>query len=154
MKNSISLFLFIIVMACQVSTKPQNTSSNWIQLFNGKDLSDWKIKIAGHPLQDNYGNTFRVENGVIKVSYDAYDNFNNAFGHMFYKQPFSYYLLRIEYRFTGEQANGGPGWAFRNSGAMLHSQVPETMQINQDFPISIEGQFLGGNGKDERTTAN
>ena len=154
MKNSVHFFLFIIVMACQVSSKPQNISSNWIQLFNGKDLSEWKVKITGHPLQDNYGNTFRVENGVIKVSYDAYDNFNNAFGHMFYKQPFSYYLLRIEYRFTGEQANGGPGWAFRNSGAMLHSQVPETMQINQDFPISIEGQFLGGNGKDERTTAN
>jgi hypothetical protein len=88
------------------------------------------------------------------VRYDSYEDFGNQYGHIFYKEPFSYYLLQVEYRFIGEQAPGGEGWAYRNSGAMLHSQNPESMLQDQDFPISIEGQFLGGNGTDERSTCN
>jgi hypothetical protein len=126
----------------------------WIKLFNGKDLKDWRVKIAGYPLNDNYGNTFRVTDGNMKVGYEQYQKFDNRFGHIFYKQKFSHYLLAMEYRFTGEQAPEGPGWAFRNSGAMIHCQAPETIGLKQDFPISIEVQLLGGNGKDERSTAN
>ncbi|MES2732858.1 MAG: DUF1080 domain-containing protein, partial [Bacteroidota bacterium] len=105
-------------------------------------------------LGENYANTFRVTDGKLAVGYEQYDSFNDRFGHLFYKQPFSSYLLAMEYRFTGEQAKGGPGWAIRNSGAMIHGQAPETMGLNQDFPISLEVQLLGGNGKDERHTAN
>ncbi|MBG9378269.1 DUF1080 domain-containing protein [Panacibacter sp. DH6] len=127
----------------------------WIQLFNGKDLNDWVIKIKDHPLNENYGNTFRVENGVLKVSYDQYNNeFKEQFGHIYYNKAFSDYLLVVEYRFTGEQIKDGPGWAIRNSGAMLHCQDPKTIATDQDFPISLEMQFLGGNGKDERSTCN
>ena len=127
---------------------------HWKQLFNGKDLNDWHPKITGYTLNDNYANTFSVENGVMKVKYDGYPSFDNKFGHIFYKKKFSYYLLGIEYRFAGEQCKNGPGWALRNSGVMLHCQAPETMLKDQDFPISLEAQFLGGNGKDPRTTAN
>lgn len=126
----------------------------WIQLFNGKDLTGWTPKIKGYELGENFGDTFRVEDGVLKVSYDQYQSFDNKFGHLFYKEPFSHYLLRVEYRFTGEQCPGGPGWAIRNSGAMLHGESPETMEKDQDFPTSIEVQFLGGNGRQERSTAN
>jgi len=49
---------------------------------------------------------------------------------------------------------GGPGWALRNSGVMFHSQSPGSMLRDQDFPISLEAQFLGGNGVDERPTSN
>jgi hypothetical protein len=126
----------------------------WIQLFNGKDLNDWTIKIKGKPLNDNYMNTFRVEDGMMKVRYEGYDQFNQQYGHIYYKKKFSAYLLNLEYRFVGEQAKGGEGWALRNSGAMLHCQAPETITLNQDFPISCEMQLLGGNGKDKRTTAN
>jgi hypothetical protein len=90
----------------------------------------------------------------MQVNYSHYEEFSDRFGHIFYKQPFSSYLLAMEYRFTGDQAKGGPGWAFRNSGAMIHCQSPESMGLHQDFPISIEVQLLGGNGKDERHTAN
>jgi len=144
----------LILICCGNHSQKENISGNWIQLFNGKDLNDWKVKITGYPLNDNYGNTFRVENGILKVSYDAYSAFDEKFGHLFYREKYSYYLLGIEYRFVNDQAPGGPGWATRNSGAMLHSQDPGTMMLNQDFPISIEVQLLGGNRKDERTTAN
>ena len=129
-------------------------AENWIQLFNGKDLKDWAVKINGYDLNDNFGNTFRVENGIMKVSYDRYDKFNNRFGHIFYKRKFSRYRIRVEYRFVGEQAAGGPSWALRNSGIMIHCQPPETMGKNQDFPISIEVQLLGGSGTGKRSTAN
>ncbi|MFH0842950.1 MAG: DUF1080 domain-containing protein [Bacteroidota bacterium] len=126
----------------------------WIQLFNGKDFTGWDIKIKGSLLNVNYKNTFRVEDGVLKVSYDEYEKFNNEFGHIFYNRPFSSYKLRIEYRFTGDQVTGGPSWAFRNSGVMLHSQSAASMNIDQDFPVSLEAQFLGGDGVSERTTGN
>ena len=130
------------------------SKDGWIQLFNGKDLKNWDVKIKGHPLNENFGNTFRVQDGKLTVSYDQYTDWNEQYGHIFYKQKFSAYLLVMEYRFTGDQVKGGAGWAHRNSGAMLHSQLASTMKIEQDFPISLEEQLLGGDGKNERNTGN
>jgi hypothetical protein len=130
----------------------------WIQLFNGKDLTGWTPKFAKHDLGTNLHDTFRVEDGLLKVRYDKWTSFAGEFGHLFYKDRFSYYLIAAEYRFVGEQlssAGPGLGWAVRNNGLMLHSQAPETMVRDQDFPISIEVQLLGGPGNGtERTTAN
>jgi hypothetical protein len=134
--------------------KDEESGEKWIQLFNGKDLTGWTPKIRYHELGDNFGDTFRVENGVLKVSYDKYDQFGEKFGHLFYKDTFSHYRIRVEYRFVGEQCPGGPGWATRNSGIMVHGESPETMSKDQDFPASIEVQLLGGLGKGKRTTAN
>lgn len=161
MKNLPVLLLLMILMACGTNSSETTGSvteaqepGEWIQLFNGEDMDDWKVKISKHELDDNFANTFRVEDGVMKVSYDGYEDFDRKYGHIFYKDPFSAYKLRVEYRFVGEQAPGGEGWAFRNSGAMLHGQSPESMMKDQDFPISIEGQLLGGDGTNERTTSN
>jgi hypothetical protein len=126
----------------------------WVSLFNGQDLTGWTPKIKGYELGNNFGDTFRVEDGLMKVSYDQYKQFDRKYGHIFYKDKFSHYRLRVEYRFVGEQCPGGEGWATRNSGVMLHCQPPETMDKDQDFPVSIEVQFLGGLGKGTRTTGN
>lgn len=155
MKKLLYGFLLLLtVSACAQKSAKTNEAGKWIQLFNGKDLKDWDIKIASHDLNDNFGNTFRVEDGLLKIRYDQYSNFNEQYGHIFYKRPFSAYLLVLEYRFVGEQVPGGPGWAIRNNGAMLHCQPAASMLKDQDFPISLEMQLLGGNGKDPRTTAN
>jgi hypothetical protein len=148
------LLLFFILIIFVSTSSGHKSAPKWLSLFNGKDLSGWKVKIRNHALEDNFANTFSASNGSMKVNYNGYDNFNEQFGHIYYKEKFSHYLLSIEYRFVGEQAKGGPAWAIRNSGVMVHSQAPETVTLNQDFPISIEVQFLGGNGKDERHTAN
>jgi hypothetical protein len=126
----------------------------WVQLFNGKNLEGWTPKITGFPVGTNYVDTFRVEQGILKVSYAGYTNFGGRFGHLFWKNPLTNYVLRIEYRFVGEQVPGGPGWAFRNSGVMIHSESPTQMELKQDFPTSIEVQLLGGTGSGERTTLN
>jgi hypothetical protein len=155
MKNSFPLILLafcLLSFSCQKIN--QSESTEWKELFNGKDLKDWTIKIRTHELGDNFANTFRVEDGMMKVRYDGYDTFNQQYGHIYYNQPYGYYLLQVQYRFMGEQATGGEGWALRNSGAMLHCQDPKTILKDQDFPISVEAQFLGGNGTDPRTTCN
>lgn len=127
----------------------------WMPLFNGKDLEGWTPKIRGYDLGDNFGKTFRVVDGVIQVNYDGYDGkFNERFGHLFYKTPFTSYSLRLEYRFTGEQISDGPGWAWRNSGVMILGQDPKTMTKDQSFPVSAEVQFLGGPKEGERHTGN
>jgi hypothetical protein len=118
--------------------------NKWIELFNGKDTKDWMVKINHHEVGDNFGNTFRIEDNIIKVRYDQYKDFDNQFGHLYYKTPYSYYHLVVEYRFVGEFFKSAPGYALRNSGVMLHSQDPRTMRKDQDWPISVELQFLGG----------
>lgn len=148
--RSIFLLLFstAILAACSAASDPD--AEEWIDLFNGENLEGWDIKISGYELNDNFNNTFRVEDGLMKVRYDQYDHFNGEFGHLFYHKPFSYYRLQVEYRFYGEQAEGGPGWAFMNNGIMFHSQSAESMELDQDFPVSIEFQLLGSDGSSER----
>ncbi len=146
------LFLSIVLFSSCAQTEPKTSSDTeeWIDLFNGNNLDGWDLKITGYELNENFGNTFRVEDGLMKVRYDEYETFENRYGHIFYEQPFSYYRLEVEYRFVGEQTEGGAGWAFRNNGIMFHSQPAQTMNLDQDFPVSIEFQLVGGDGENDR----
>jgi hypothetical protein len=145
------------VLPCTVSCAAEQkntTEAKWISLFNGKDLAGWTPKFTGSDLGVNYRNTFRVQDDLLTVSYDQWDKFSGEFGHLFYKDSFSHYRLRAEYRFIGQQVPNGPGWAFRNNGLMIHCQPPATMARDQQFPVSIEVQLLGGADTGERSTAN
>lgn len=155
-KRILVLALLLVWPACQSEETDliDPDEEEWIQLFNGKDLSGWDVKFTGFELNENYRNTVRVEDGFLTVSYDEWNGFDGEFGHVFYQTPYSHYRLRAEYRFIGEQAPGGPSWAFRNNGLMLHSQSAQSMGVDQDFPISIELQLLGGDGENERSNAN
>ncbi len=159
MKYYIKFFFFAAIIPafinCKSTQKKEAHANEWVQLFNGVDLTNWQIKIKGYPLGENICNTFRVENGALQVNYDRYNEFDKTFGHIFYKTPYSSYILKLQYRFIGNQIKGGEGWAERNSGVMIHSQSPQSMNIDQDFPVSIEVQLLGGLNKGEkRSTAN
>jgi Domain of Unknown Function (DUF1080) len=156
--NSLN-FAVAIVLVSSITAFGQKRADReeWVDLFNGKNLDGWIVRIAGHDLGGNYGDTFRMENGVIKVSYDKYTDFGARFSHLFYRQKLSHYRLSLGYRFVGEQMKGGPGYARLNSGVMIHSQAPETIRKEQDWPISVEAQFLGNDPsryKDERHTMN
>ncbi|QJW97649.1 3-keto-disaccharide hydrolase [Frigoriglobus tundricola] len=148
------LVAFVALPQPVPAADPKDKDGDWVPLFNGKNLDGWTPKITGYELGDNYADTFRVEDGVLKVGYDKYKAFDGKFGHLFYKDKFSHYRLRVEYRFVGDQCKGGPGWATRNSGVMFHCQDPKTMRKDQEFPVSIEFQLLGGLGKGKRSTAN
>ena len=149
----LSVISITFLASCNGTKK--TSRPEWVQLFNGKDLTGWTPKITGYEVGDNFGNTFRVEDGMIRVRYDGgYDSFDDRFGHLFYDDQFSHYRLRVEYRFVGEQCPGAPEWAYRNSGIMIHGQTPESMDKGQDFPTSIEVQLLGSDSVVERTNMN
>jgi hypothetical protein len=146
----LGLALAAVWLACGAAAAADAKAEKWVSLFNGKDLTGWTPKFTGYAAGENPFHTFRVENGNLAVSYDGYTEFGDRFGHLFYKERLSHYVLALEYRFFGEQVKGGPGYAKLNSGVMVHSQAPESILKEQDWPISVEAQFLAG----ERTTMN
>ncbi len=144
----------LTVIVCGASVAAQADESGWHSLFNGRNLDGWTIKIARHPLDENYAETFRVEDGIIKVSYDRYGKFEERFGHLYTNQPYSRYILRLEYRITGQAVADAPSWARLNSGVMIHSQSPLSMELNQSWPASMEFQFLAVGTTAGRQTGN
>ena len=138
--------MIIGVFSCTTHDNPKK--EEWIDLFNGTDLTDWTIKFANQDVNVNHLNTFRAQDSMIRIVYDQYDTFEDAYAHLYYKKPYSYYKLRFDYRFTGEQVPGGERWNVRNSGIMLHSQSAESNDYGQYFPVSIEIQLLGGLGSE------
>jgi len=141
-KKMIAGVLGLIVLSCA----PKEQKEEWVSIFNDKDLSDWVVKIHHHEVDENFGNTFRVEDGMIKVRYDQYEDFNEQFGHLYYKNPLSHFRLKFEYRFVGELQQGAPDFTLLNSGVMFHSQDPHSMPKEQNWPISVEMQLLAGLG--------
>lgn len=141
-----------LISACTVTAAPTDA---WEPIFDGQSLTGWTPKISGQALGQDEHSIFRVEAGELRVSYDGYETFGGEFGHLFFEERLSNYQLRFEYRFAPERTPGGPDWAYMNSGVMVHSQAPETLRVDQDFPISVEAQFLGkGPVQPNRTTAN
>lgn len=143
--------LFSLVCLCPARAAEE---SKWVKLFNGTDLSGWTPKITGHPLGENTHNTFRVEDGILKVSYDDYDKFGKQYGHLYTDIAYSRYIFRCEYRFEGKMMEDAPHYVNLNSGVMIHSQSPQSMGMDQEFPSSIECQFLADEGKGPRPTGN
>ena len=150
-KLIISLVVLSLLIKAHSQTKDE---PKWESIFNGKDLTGWQIKITGHGLNENYKNTFQAKDEKLIVSYDEYENFDDRFGHIFFNEKLSYYKLRLDYRFIGEQVSGAPDWAYKNSGVKFHSQPPETIPKDQKLLVAVEAQLLGGNGKDDRPTGN
>ena len=148
------LIALVVAGAFAACAQSAADRKEWVPIFNGKNLDGWTVKLAHHEVGDNFGDTFRVENGVIKVAYDKYPEFGTRFGHLFWKEKLSHYVVRVEYRFVGEQMKDGPPYAKLNSGIMIHSQAPETILKEQDWPISVEAQFIGNGATGSRPTLN
>lgn len=156
------ILLGLLLFACgekkseaksQVSdtTAKETNKQQWIALFNGKDLEGWTMKINGYALGDNFGNTFRVEDGILRIRYDQYGpEFNERFGALFFDKNLFDFRLKVEYRFVGETAPGAPEWGFRDSGVQFYGQAPSTVKLDQRFPICLEYNLHGGNGSDDR----
>ncbi len=144
-RNLLFIALPLLMSACGAS-KESRSEPDWIDLFNGKNLEGWTVKVHHHDVGVNFANTFRAEDGIIKVRYDQYGDFNDQFSHLYYEKPFSHFHLKLEYRFVGELQKGAPEYTLLNSGVMFHSQDPKTILKEQNWPISVEMQFLAGLG--------
>ena len=146
----IILSLLLLSFSYTEIEKEQKRTEKWVSLFNGKNLENWTPKIAGYKVGENFGNTFHVENGILSTRYDAYDNFKNRFGALYYNKKFGNFRLKVEYRFVGDTVAGAPSWGYRDGGIQYHCQDPASLDINQSFPVCLEYNLLGGNGRAER----
>jgi len=141
----LTLLISLLGSCAAQKSLPGQATGLWQDLFNGKDLTNWTAKVHHFESGDNHAETFRVEDGMIIVRYDKYEgDFNDRFGHLYYDEPFGYFHLKLEYRFVGELHPGAPSYTLKNSGIMFHSQDPRTMLKEQNWPISVEMQFLAG----------
>jgi hypothetical protein len=156
------IFLTLIpffFLACKSNTTSNNKEDNsktaakeWVSLFNRENLEGWQIKISGHEYNENAHETFRVEDGLLKIRYDKYENYGTQYGAIFTDKAYSDYRLKMEYRFVGDTAVGAPSWGYRDSGVQYHCQDPKTMSVEQSFPYSLELNLHGGNEDNERPT--
>lgn len=153
MKSYLFLILgLMIIFSCQNPPQDQQSqeSPQWRSLFNGENLDGWEIKINGFDLGENYQNTFRVEDSILRIVYDDYENYGTKFGALYTAEAFTNYRLKIEYRFVGDTAKGAPSWGYRDSGVQYHCQSAVSMGKDQNFPVCLEYNLHGGNGTDER----
>ena len=161
MKLNTKGFLGIVIMSFSMLSCGGDANRNmaemeeWRDLFNGENLEGWTAKFHHHEPGENYANTFRVTDGVIQVNYNDYDTFDQRYGHLFYDEPFSSFHLTIDYRFTDQWMEDAPVYTVRNSGVMFHSQSPQSLLKEQDWPFSVEYQLLARQEEGvERPTGN
>jgi hypothetical protein len=134
---------FACASAATSASKVQTPAGKWESLFDGKTLKGWTTKIVGYPAGQDPLETFRVKNGAIVINYDKYGGDMKArWAHLFYNEPFKAYRLALEYRFVGEEMLPLRRTQF-NSGLLYYSQSPQSMGLDQPYPISIEAQILG-----------
>ena len=133
-KQFAALSVIILLMTPSVTiaqveakkTKSQkNPKSEIIQLFNGKDLSNWVFQLRDPAVDAK--TVFIVQNGIIHIS-------GNPFGYMRTKDIYSDYKLHVEWRWPIEATN---------SGVFVHGQQPDTIWLK-----CIECQLQAGNAGD------
>ncbi len=148
-KNLLTVFGFSFLLLSNSILNAQQVKTGkdgWMPLVTENGLKDWIVKIHHHEVGDNYKNTFSIAGDTVKIRYDDYETFNERFGHLYYKTPFSWYHLSFEYKFASPWRTDAPSYTKLNSGIMFHSQNPNNILKEQDWPISIEMQLLAGLG--------
>jgi len=125
MRRMVCVALVLAVAGCWVAAlaaeEPAIEPKERIDLFNGKDLSNWKLHVRGDATK-----TFYVENGVVKCT-------GRPAGYMRTAKRYKNYKFVMEWRFTK------PG----NSGVLVHMSLPDRV-----WPKSIECQGMYHNQGD------
>ena len=103
----------------------RNSKIENIQLFNGKDLSNWLFYLKDQSVDP--ASVFTVQNGVIHIT-------GNPFGYMRTKDTYSDYRLHVEWRYPVEATN---------SGVFIHATPPDAIWIK-----CFECQLAAGNAGD------
>lgn len=101
---------------------PDGTKAQTIDLFNGKDLSNWNFVLENNSKKP--GEVFSVKNGLIHIS-------GTPFGYMYTKDKFSDFRLHVEWKYPIEATN---------SGIFLFVQ-----DDNKVWPNAIECNLQAGN---------
>lgn len=101
-----------------------------VSLFNGKDLSGWKVDVPKADKEPGIAPSFIVRDGKLV-------SLGTPGGHLVSEKEYSNYKLVVEYRFPGT-----PG----NCGVLVHASTPRFLYGM--FPKSIEVQMMHENAGD------
>jgi len=131
---TVVLFSTTLIARSQPDTNKKTTKQGEvIQLFNGKDLSNWTFFLKDATVDP--AKVFTVQNGVIHITGDP-------FGYMRTKESYSDYKLHVEWRWPSEATN---------SGVFVHGQQPDAIWlkcIECQLKAGSAGDFVLMNGAD------
>lgn len=114
-----ALLAFLAIPALRADEKPAK-----INLFNGKDLTGWKIYLDKKDQDKDPAKFFTAEkDGVLKIN-------GKVLGMIFTDKPFTNYTLSFDWLYPEGSTPES------NSGALIHLQPP----FNKIFPPSLEPQ--------------
>lgn len=115
MKQIFFFFLLFILASCS-STKKGNNSNEWIPLFDGKSLTNWKA--SENPA------TFSVEDGMIAV--------HGPRAHLFYQGPvMSHDFKNFEFKAQVMTTAGS------NSGIFIHTAYQDNDWPSKGYEIQV-----------------
>ncbi len=123
-RSMVCLAVVVCVGAQVVMAEDAIAPKEEIVLFNGKDFTGWEFCVRG---KNEAGDTFKVEDGIIKCS-------GKPAGYMRTAKSYKDYKLTIEWRFTVKKGN---------SGVLVHTSKPDKV-----WPKSIECQGMFNNQGD------
>lgn len=119
-----------------------HAQGQWRDLFNGKDLKNWQVAIAGQEPGKDPDQLVQVRDGNIHMYADTDENANVPFGVIVHEEEFSHYHLSLEYRWTGKKFAPRKE-AIRDAGLLYHST-----ETNMVWPESVEYQIQEGDTGD------
>ncbi|HVE61553.1 MAG TPA: DUF1080 domain-containing protein, partial [Chitinophagaceae bacterium] len=115
MKQLFIFFTLAFFASCSPSKK-NDTNKQWISLFDGKSLADWKA--SENPA------SFSIENGMIKV--------HGPRAHLFYAGPvMNHQFKNFEFK---AQVMTTPG---SNSGIFFHTAYQETGWPSKGYEVQV-----------------
>jgi hypothetical protein len=124
----VSVLVLVLLLAAGLGASAALAQSR--SLFNGSDLSGWRMDVPEMDADSSVRAPFRVRDSLLV-------SLGTPRGHLLTTQTYEDYRLTVEYRFAGE-----PG----NAGVLLHASTPRVLY--DMFPQSIEVQMEHTNAGD------
>lgn len=137
------LLLVVTALVCALSQVnltwaddpvPQTVAEK-IELFNGKDLTNWYIFMKGEKINEDTKKVFTVSDGMIHIS-------GNGFGCITTNEAFQNYRIIVEFKW-GEKTWGSRLDRARDSGLLLHS-VGKDGAFGGVWMYSLEANIIEG----------
>lgn len=129
----VALVVFVLNFP-EVGNSAEN-GSNWITLFNGKNLDGWSIQLRDQDKNEDPNHLVQVDHGVLHFYKDAQAGSEQPFGYLATAKEYSSYRLRLEYKW-GEKKFAPRTGSVRDSGLLYH--VTATDKV---WPDSVEYQI-------------
>ncbi len=115
------------VLAASVPLPAGDKGDGWVKLFNGKDLSGWRVFLDPRAKDADPAKVFTVKDGTIVCT-------GKPFGYLITEKDYSDYVLKVQWRWGAK-----PG----NSGVFVH-----VIGKDQIWPKAVEAQLMADHAGD------